>query len=159
MRTLILGIGNVLLADEGVGVHVVRYLADHYPDETGVTFLDGGTLSFSLAGDIADHDGLVVVDAARLGEAPGAVRCFEDAEMDRYLGRAQLSVHEVGMSDLMDMARLSDSLPRRRALIGIEPAILDWGDRPTAAVEPAVAEAAALAVALARRWAAETALP
>lgn len=159
MRTLILGIGNALLADEGVGVHVVRYLADHHPGETGVTFLDGGTLSFTLAGDIADHEGLVVVDAARLGEAPGTVRCFEEAEMDRYLGRAQLSVHEVGLSDLMDMARLSDSLPRRRALIGIEPASLDWGDRPTPVVEPAVAAAARLALDLARRWDAEDRAP
>ncbi len=159
MRTLILGIGNTLLADEGVGVHVVHYLEDHYPAESGVTFLDGGTLSFTLAGDIADHEGLIVVDAARLGEAPGTVRCFEDGEMDRYLGRAQLSVHEVGLSDLMDMARLSDSLPRRRALIGIEPASLDWGDHPTPVVEPAVAAAAGLALDLARGWAAEAAPP
>ncbi len=159
MRTLILGIGNTLLADEGVGVHVVRYLTDHYPGERGVTFLDGGTLSFTLAGDIAEHEGLIVVDAARLGEAPGTVRCFQDGEMDRYLGRAQLSVHEVGLSDLMDMARLSDSLPRRRALIGIEPASLDWGDHPTPVVEPAVAVAAGIALDLARGWAAEAAPP
>ena len=156
MRTLILGIGNTLLTDEGVGVHVIQYLARHHPGEPGVTFLDGGTLSFTLAGDIADHDCLIVVDAARLGESAGTVRCFEDEQMDRYLGRAQLSVHEVGLSDLMDMARLSDSLPRRRALVGIEPASLDWGDRPTTAVESAVAEAAGLALDMARRWAAES---
>ena len=158
MRTLILGIGNTLLSDEGVGVHVIRHLAAEQPEEPDVTFLDGGTLSFTLAGDIADHDFLIVVDAARLDAPPGTVRCFEDQQMDRYLGRAQMSVHEVGLSDLMDMARLSDTLPRRRALVGIQPEILDWGERPSPAVEPAVREAARLVLDLARRWRADARL-
>jgi hydrogenase maturation protease len=158
LRTLILGIGNTLLTDEGVGVHVVRHLAANHGDEPGLTYLDGGTLSFTLAGDIADHDFLIVVDAARLDGPPGTVRCFEDAQMDRYLGRAQMSVHEVGLSDLMDMARLSDTLPRRRALVGIQPAILDLGSQPSPAVEPAVPEAARLVLDLAHRWRAESSL-
>ena len=152
LRTLILGIGNTLLTDEGVGVHVVQHLARHHPDEEGLTYLDGGTLSFTLAGDIADHEGLIVIDAARLNEPPGTVRVFEDEAMDRYLGKAQLSVHEVGLSDLMDMSRLSEHLPVRRALVGIEPAALDWGDTPSPAVAPAVAVAAGLVLDLARRW-------
>ena len=152
MRTLILGIGNTLLTDEGVGVHVVQHLAANHGGEPDVTFMDGGTLSFTLAGDIAEHEALIVVDAARLGEAPGTVRCFEDAEMDRYLGRAQMSVHEVGLSDLMDMARLSDTLPRRRALVGIQPAVIDLGDCLSPPVESAKAVAAGLALDLARRW-------
>jgi len=158
LRTLILGIGNTLLSDEGVGVHVIRHLAAEHPDEPDLTFLDGGTLSFTLAGDIADHDFLIVVDAARLDAPPGTVRCFEDQQMDRYLGRAQMSVHEVGLSDLLDMARLSDTLPRRRALVGIQPEILDWGERPSPAVEPAVREAAQLVLELARRWRADARL-
>ena len=158
MRTLILGIGNTLLSDEGVGVHVIRHLAAEHPDEPDLTFLDGGTLSFTLAGDIADHDFLIVVDAARLDAPPGTVRCFVDQQMDRYLGRAQMSVHEVGLSDLLDMARLSDTLPRRRALVGIQPEILDWGERPSPAVEPAVREAARLVLDLARRWRADARL-
>lgn len=152
MRTLILGIGNTLLTDEGVGVHVVQHLATHHAGEPDVTYLDGGTLSFTLAGDIADHDFLIVVDAARLEGPPGTVRCFQEEEMDRYLGRAQMSVHEVGLSDLMDMARLSDTLPRRRALVGIQPAVIDLGDCLSPPVESAKAVAAGLALDLARRW-------
>jgi hydrogenase maturation protease len=152
LRTLILGIGNTLLSDEGVGVYVVRHLAAHHGDEPDVSFMDGGTLSFTLAGDIADHDFLIVVDAARVDGPPGTVRCFEEEAMDRYLGRAQMSVHEVGLSDLMDMARLSDTLPLRRALIGIQPAVLDLGDGPSAAVARAVPEAARLVLDLLRRW-------
>lgn len=152
LRTLILGIGNTLLTDEGVGVHVVQHLARQHPDEAGLTYLDGGTLSFTLAGDIADHDALIVIDAARLGESPGTVRVMEDEAMDRYLGKAHLSVHEVGLSDLMDMSRLSDHLPVRRALVGIEPASLDWGDAPSPEVAPAVEVAARLVLDLVRRW-------
>jgi len=157
LRTLILGIGNTLLTDEGVGVHVVQHLARHHPDEEGLTYLDGGTLSFTLAGDIADHEALVVIDAARLGEPPGTVRVMEDEAMDRYLGKAHLSVHEVGLSDLMDMSRLSDHLPVRRALVGIEPALLDWGDAPSPEVAPAVEVAARLVLDLVRRWRASSA--
>jgi len=86
LRTLILGLAIHCSHDEGVGVHVVQHLAANHGGEPDVTFMDGGTLSFTLAGDIAEHEALIVVDAARLGEAPGTVRCFEDAEMDGISG-------------------------------------------------------------------------
>ena len=150
--TLILGIGNNLLADEGMGVHVVRYLQEHHSDTPGVTFLDGGTLSFTLAEPIAEHDNLIVVDAAQLGEPAGTIRCFEGAEMDHYLTGNRASVHEVGLMDLFDISRLSGTFPQQRALIGVQPKSLDWGEFPSAEVAPAIAEAAAMALAVAERW-------
>lgn len=150
--TLILGIGNYLLSDEGIGVHVVRYLEEHHAATPGVTFLDGGTLSFTLAEPIASHDNLIVVDAARFGESPGTVRCLEGDQMDRYLRGNRQSVHEVGLMDLFDISRLSGTFPAHRALIGVEPSVLDWGERPSALVEPAIVPVAAMALALAARW-------
>ncbi len=150
--TLILGIGNSLLTDEGVGVHVVRYLEEHHGDEPGVTFLDGGTLSFTLAEPIAVHDNLIVVDAARFGEPAGTVRCLEGADMDRYLTGNRASVHEVGLMDLFDISRLSGTFPDNRALIGVEPESLDWGDHPSASVAPVIPQAAGMVLDLARRW-------
>ena len=150
--TLILGIGNNLLTDEGVGVHVIRHLEEHHPDTPGVTFIDGGTLSFTLAEPIADHDNLIVVDAARIGEPPGAIRCFEGAEMDRYLTGNRESVHEVGLMDLFDISRLSGHFPEYRALIGVQPASLDWGEFPSPEVAPSIARAADMALALATKW-------
>lgn len=152
--TLILGIGNNLLTDEGVGVHVIRYLEKHHADAPLVTYLDGGTLSFTLAEPIAEHDNLIVVDAARLGQPPGTVRCLVGEEMDRYLKGNRASVHEVGLIDLFDISRLSGTFPDQRALIGIEPESLGWGDEPSATVAPAVPEAARMAVDLAARWSA-----
>ena len=150
--TLILGIGNNLLTDEGVGVHVVRHLEQHHEAEQGVTYLDGGTLSFTLAGPIAEHDNLIVVDAARFGEPAGTVRCLEGAEMDRYLTGNRASVHEVGLMDLFDISRLSGTFPEHRALIGVEPEFIDWGEFPSAKVAPAVAQVATMALELAQRW-------
>lgn len=150
--TLVLGIGNNLLTDEGIGIHVVSFLAAHHADEPGVEYLDGGTLSFTLAEPIAAHDNLIVIDAARLGLPPGSVRCLEGGDMDRYLTGNRQSVHEVGLTDLLDIARLSDTLPQRRALIGIEPESLDWGERLSATLRPAVREAAERVLTLVRNW-------
>jgi hydrogenase maturation protease len=152
VEVLVLGVGNRLLTDEGVGVHVVEYLAREHPGLAGLTCLDGGTLSFTLAGSIEDADALIVVDAADLAAPPGSLRVYQGAEMDRFLGRARLSVHEVSLVDLMDIARLTGHLPRYRALVGIQPAELGWGDQPSSTVAAAVPAAAAEVLALVRTW-------
>jgi hydrogenase maturation protease len=151
-RTLVLGIGNTIMTDEGVGIHVIEHLQKTCPDKDNVSFIDGGTLSFSLAGFLAEHEQLIVVDAARTGGAPGSVVCYEGNEMDRYLTGNRQSVHEVGLTDLLDIARLSDHYPENRALIGIEPESMDWGDEPTANVAPAIPLAADLVIKLISQW-------
>jgi hydrogenase maturation protease len=151
-RTLILGLGNVLLADEAVGAMAVRQLEEQYQSDDSLLCLDGGTLSFSLAVHIEDCPRLIVIDAAVMGDAPGTVRVFEDADMDLRLTRHATSVHEVSLADLLDMARLTDSLPTRRALIGVEPALVDWGDGLTPAVEAALPEVIERVRMLLARW-------
>lgn len=150
--TLILGLGNVLLTDEAVGPLVVRRLAEELEGDPALRFMDGGTLSFSLAIPIEECARLIVVDAAALGETPGRVRVFEGEAMDRQLSRHAKSVHEVSLADLMDMVRLTDRLPERRALIGIEPEIIDWGDSLTPQVETAVPKAMAEVRRLLSDW-------
>lgn len=150
--TLILGIGNALLSDEGAGIHVLAHLRERTASRTDLHLLDGGTLSFSLAGAIAAHPRLVVVDAARLEGPPGTVSIFEGEAMDERLRGGLHSVHEVGLSDLMDIARLTDTLPARRALVGIQPQSLEWGDAPSAAVAAALPLAASAILELVGRW-------
>ncbi len=152
-RILILGLGNTLLSDEGVGIHALNALQTHLADYTDIEFLDGGTLSFTLAGPIEDTDRLIVIDAAQLHAEPGTVQVFVDADMDRYLGsNNKRSVHEVGLIDLMIIARLTDRLPQRRALIGIQPRDIDWGDQPSAPVAAAIPKVCDLARELIRSW-------
>ena len=152
-RIVVLGIGNTLLQDEGVGVHAMRQLQREYGDAAGIEFIDGGTLSFTLAGPIAAADGLIVLDAAELKQRPGTVQLFEDEEMDRFLGaNRKCSVHEVGLLDLLAVTCLTDDLPAKRALIGIQPQWMDWGDAPSAAVAAAIPSACALARDLIGAW-------
>ena len=156
-KTLVLGIGNTLLGDEGAGVYAVRALAagQEVLQDQDIEFLDGGTLSFTLAAPIEEADQLIVIDAAQLRADAGTVRVFEGAEMDAFLGAdRKRSVHEVGLIDLMSIARLTDSLPARRALIGIQPQYVDWAEQPTAAVAAAIPKACEEAVSLIRRWSA-----
>lgn len=150
--TLVLGVGNTILTDEGVGPWVVDRLAELNPDLPGVTWMDGGTLSFSIAASVEDADYLIVVDATNLKSEPGTVRVFEDAEMDRILSQHGRSVHEVGLMDLMNMARFAGLVPRRRALVGIQPEIVDWGTAPSPRVAAAVPEAARAVAALIKEW-------
>ena len=152
-RTLVLGLGNTLLGDEGAGVYAIRALQERHEGLADAEFLDGGTLSFTLAGSIEDAENLIVIDAAQLKAQPGTVRVFEGEDMDRFLGsNRKSSVHEVSLMDLMAIATLAESLPARRALIGIQPEFLDWSDTPTDAVARAIPQACDLAMALMDRW-------
>jgi hydrogenase maturation protease len=155
---LVLGIGNTLLTDDGAGVQVARQLqAAAGADLPALRVLDAGTMGFALLPEVQDCAALIVVDAARESLAPGTVTVRESSEMDRFLSRRGRSVHEVGIADLLDMARLSGSLPARRALIGIEPAVVDWGLECTPAVAAAVPRAAARVLALIAQWRSQSA--
>ena len=152
-RTLVLGDGNTLLMDEGAGVHVVNFLQSQCPGRDDLDLVDAGTLSFTLAGLLDGRERLVVVDAAELGGPAGAVRVFEGEAMDRFIVRhRKLSVHEVSLLDLLSMARLGGGLPAQRALIGIQPGRLDWGEQPSEAVAGAIPAAGSIALALIDRW-------
>jgi len=151
-ETLILGIGNTLLSDEGAGIHALNLLQSEYSDIPNLTFLDGGTLSFTLATWIEDCDNLIVFDAAELHQPAGAVECYVGEAMDHFLGTSKRSAHEVGLLDLMDIARITGHLPEQRALIGIQPEYMDWGMSPTADVQSALPDAVAEAVALIKQW-------
>lgn len=151
-ETLILGIGNTLLTDEGAGIHALNTLQSEYSDIPNLTFLDGGTLSFTLAVWIEDCTNLIVFDAAELDAPAGTVKTFVGDDMDHFLGNSKRSPHEVGLLDLMDIARLTDHLPLNRALIGIQPGNMTWGMKPTAAVQNTLGQAAGEAVKLIKQW-------
>lgn len=153
-NTLILGIGNTLLSDEGIGVHVLHDLQKHdSPAFASVETLDGGTLSFTLAGPIENAERLIVIDATELKSTPGTVRVFENQDMDTYITSGnKKSVHEVSLADVMSISLLSGNLPQKRALVGIQPAYLDWGDRPTEAVSAAIPLAISHIESLLERW-------
>jgi hydrogenase maturation protease len=151
-RALVLGFGNVLLSDDGAGVRLVERLRSELGSHAA-EFVDAGTLSFSLLSYVEATDSLLVVDAADLNSAHGTVRLFEGGAMDDFLKSARRrTVHEVGLIDLLDMARLQDCLPGRRALLCVQPGVIDWCDTLSASVAAALPEAARQARVLLHRW-------
>lgn len=151
--TLILGIGNTLLSDEGIGIHVLHALQHRGGLPGDVSFMDGGTLSFTLAGPIEDCQRLIAIDAAELKGPPGTIRVFEGDAMDHHVSTGtKRSVHEVSLADVLGMVALAGRLPAQRALVGIQPQLLDWGDAPTAEVGAAIPAACTEVTRLIDRW-------
>ena len=153
MKTLVLGIGNTLLTDEGIGIHVLQALELELANWPDVTLLDGGTLSFTLAGPIEDADALIVVDAANIKTKPGEWALLKGEEMDAFLmGNRKSTVHEVGLTDLRAIAMLAGHWPQKRAMLAIRPDVVDWGELPTPAVAAAIPPACAAIRGLIREW-------
>jgi len=153
MKTLVLGIGNTLLTDEGIGIHVLLALEPELANWPDVTLLDGGTLSFTLAGPIEEADALIVVDAANIKTRPGEWALLEGDEMDAFLmSDRRASVHEVGLTDLRAIALLAGHWPEKRAMLAIRPDVIDWGEQPTPAVAAAIPPACAAIVKQIRAW-------
>lgn len=151
-HTLVLGIGNTLLGDEGAGIHALNLLEATLGEQPGIIYIDGGTLSFTLAHYIEDCDNLIVLDAAELKSPAGTVSTFEDTDMDNFLGAAKRSPHEVGLLDLFDIARITESLPANRVLIGIQPETMDWSMTPSASVSAALPQAVEHAIVILTKW-------
>jgi hydrogenase maturation protease len=147
----VVGIGNNLLQDDGVGIHALHHYQEHHADR-GVCCLDAGTVGLALMDRLSDLQGLVAVDAMRLGKPPGTVTVLEGEEMDRHLRNHHGSVHELGLSDILDALRLCGDLPANRALVGIEPEQMDWGTEPTPKVAAAIPSATARIRDLVAEW-------
>jgi len=146
---LVLGLGNRLLTDDGIGPAVLDMLRDR---PIAARLCDGGTVGLALLPLVEDADALIVLDAAHFSGAPGAVRVFLGPDMDAQAGRAANTVHEAGLADILSAARLSGVLPERRALVGVQPEHTGWGLAPTPAVAAAAPRACAEAIALIQRW-------
>lgn len=159
MSVVVLGIGNILLTDDGIGVRVVEALEQAGPQGSlrDARLRDGGTIGLALLSEI-DPDGvLVAVDAMEMGEAPGTVRVFEGAAMDLALSGIKRTAHEVALSDLMMAAELSGAAPDRRALVAIQPDSTGWGLELTPNVAAAVPVAARAVETVVARWTREIA--
>ena len=155
---MIMGVGNILQGDDGVGVHALRRLQDALGMQPDIHLYDAGTLGATLLVEIEQTERLIFIDAMRMNTAPGTVRCFEGAVMDRWLRRAQAgSVHEVSLGELLDMARLIDRLPPHRALIGIEPGHIGWGEHLSAELAMALPQVERCVRDVLHRWTDETA--
>lgn len=147
-RVLILGIGNILWADEGFGVRAVEAFHCAYETPDAVTLMDGGTQGLYLVQHVQEADGLIVFDAVDYGLAPGTLKLVRDEEVPKFTGAKKMSLHQTGFQEVLSAAELMGAYPSKLLLIGVQPLDLeDWGGpltEPAAAqIEPAIQAAAA----------------
>ncbi len=127
-RVLVLGIGNILWADEGFGVRAVERLAEDWSFPANVTVMDGGTQGLYLLPHLEAADALIVIDAIDYGLPPGTRREFRDGDVPAFLGAKKMSLHQTGFQEVLASAMLLDRCPERLILVGVQPETLeDYG--------------------------------
>ncbi len=124
---MVLGVGNLLLSDDGVGVSVAQALAEN-PDRlpSGTTIMDGGTFGLDLAPHLRDVDRLVIVDAVAHGSHPGHIGVWRGEDVARLFGNP-LSVHQVGVDALLGALTLLGAVPPEVYVVGVEPDSVEPG--------------------------------
>ncbi len=127
-RTLILGIGNILWADEGFGVRAVESLHRNWDFDDSVALMDGGTQGIYLLQHVEDADILVIFDAIDYGLAPATLKLVEGDAVPNYMGAKKVSLHQTGFQEVLAMAEMLGRLPEHMLLVGVQPVqIEDFG--------------------------------
>ena len=158
-RVLVLGIGNLLWADEGFGVRCVEALAERFEFPEQVTLMDGGTQGLYLLPYVEEADCLLVFDAVDYGDAPGTLREVCGAEVPRFMGAKKMSLHQTGFQEVLSLAQLTGRYPQEVLLIGCQPEQLDdYGGSLRPVVKLAMQEALQLAVQTLQDWGAQPVL-
>lgn len=126
MSILVLGIGNLIMTDDGVGVRVAQRLVEEYRFPEGVTVMDGGTLGLDLLPHLEGVERLLMVDAVETGGPPGTVMRMVGEDIPVAL-QTKLSPHQMGLQDLLAVAELQGNRPAEMVLWGVQPESIELG--------------------------------
>jgi hydrogenase maturation protease len=124
LNVLVLGIGNILLSDEGAGVKAAEELQNRYDCSDAVEIVDGGTVGFELLPYFENRSHILIIDAVKTGNKPGTIVRIDDPPA---FFQKKVSPHQIGLADVMGMAVITDNMPQNIALFGIEPKELSTG--------------------------------
>jgi len=142
---LVLGLGNLLLADDAAGLRLLEQLAKESLDGGTADYVDGGTQGLALVGELDGRGAVLILDAVGLGAAPGTVHVLRDEQIEGLRARRSSSAHEGNALELLEAARLIGCLPRHVVVVGIEPAAVHTGIGLSPAVDAAIPTALAAA--------------
>lgn len=120
MSIAVFGIGNILLSDDGAGVHAVQSLMNRYDFPENVELIDGGTKGLDLLPLFENRDKVLIIDAANFKKDPGTIDIVVGDKIPAFLS-SKLSVHQIGLPDMLFAARLMEITPQEMCLIGIQP--------------------------------------
>lgn len=139
-RALVLGVGNILMGDEGLGVRVVELFERDYDLPEGVACVDGGVAGVSLSGYFKDYTHIIIVDAVSSGAAPATIHCFRGTEI-KDIPPTATTAHQIGIKELIAISRFEGACPDI-ILIGIVPRDISFSMGLTPSVEAALPKAA-----------------
>ena len=155
-RIVVLGVGNLLWADEGFGVRCVEALAEGWELPPDVEIMDGGTLGLALVPELLDATHVLLFDAVANQGEPGSLVVARDEEVPALMGGNKMSLHQVGMNDILASLELLGHKPERFTVVGIRPVQLaDYGGSLTAPVQAQLPAALDLGIEELRRWGVE----
>lgn len=151
--TLVLGIGNVLWADEGFGVRAVEHLHSRFEFPNSVRLMDGGTQGIFLLPWVRAARRLLIFDAIDFGLPPSTLRLICGKDVPSYMGAKKVSMHQAGFQEVLSSAQLAGEFPADIALIGVQPAVLDdYGGSLTSAVREQLVPAITVARRVLKDW-------
>lgn len=149
----VLGIGNVLWADEGFGVRCIQALQTRYEFADHVRLIDGGTQGLYLIQHVQEASRLLIFDAIDYGLVPGMLKTVANDEVPRFMGAKKMSLHQTGFQEVLMLALLTEKYPQEVLLIGCQPEELDdYGGSLRPRVKLAMEDALALGVDALRQW-------
>jgi hydrogenase maturation protease len=155
--TLVLGIGNILWADEGFGIRAVEALNAEYRLPADVCVMDGGTQGLFLLPWVRNASRLLILDAIDYGLTPGEIRVIRDDDVPQYLGAKKMSMHQTGFQEVLVSAQMLGEFPSQLALIGVQPEQLDdYGGSLRPCVKARIPEAVGYAIDILHEWGIET---
>ena len=153
MKTLILGIGNLLWADEGFGIRCVELMDATFSFDESVELMDGGTQGIYLVHHVQEADNLVVFDAIDYGLSPGEIKVIENEAVPAFMGCKKMSLHQTGFQEVLSTAQLMGQYPKNLVLIGVQPQeIEDFGGSLTPVVDAKRAECVEIAAQYLQKW-------
>ena len=126
LRVLVLGLGNLILQDEGLGIKILQWLRWTYAWPTNVTLMDGGVMGLEILPYIEEAEAVLIIDAVRSGKPPGSLVRLDNDEIPAVIA-LKFSVHQVGFQETMAMAHLRGTVPKHLVLWGIEPGNIALG--------------------------------
>jgi hydrogenase maturation protease len=150
-RTLVLGLGNILLQDEALGVRAMEGLRQQSRLPEHVSMLDGGTLGLNLLPYLFECDQVLFLDAVNFDAKPGALIRLEGEEIPTRLAQ-KMSMHQIGLQDLLAALSFRGKLPGRMVLWGMQPESLDWGLELSPTVQTAMPALVAQAAQELSNW-------
>lgn len=136
-NTLLLGIGNIFLGDEAIGVRIIEAIEKRFDIPAGLDVIDGGTSGMEMLQDMANRDHLIVVDAVSSQKhAPGAVVLLKDEQVP-VMFTTKISPHQLGLSDVLSALTMTDEFPKKLTLVGVVPESLEFNQSLSETVQNA----------------------